>query len=164
MPIHTVPVTEEIERKFIPEAVPDLSLLGEGIALAQGYLAQDGGVEVRLRTTTSAATLTIKAGSGLTRTEVEVAISTEQAEALWPHTAGRRIEKTRYRTVVDDAGRHVADVDVYRGALAGLCTVEVEFVSEKDAAVFTPPRWFGREVTGDPGWSNAALARHGVPR
>jgi CYTH domain-containing protein len=39
----------------------------------------------------------------------------------------------------------------------------VEFDSEDDAAAFAPPHWFGREVTGQAGWSNAALARHGLP-
>jgi CYTH domain-containing protein len=58
---------------------------------------------------------------------------------------------------------HVAEVDLYAGALAGLCVVEVEFSSETDAAAFIPPAWFGRELTGQRGWNNAALARHGRP-
>ena len=57
----------------------------------------------------------------------------------------------------------MADVDVYAGALAGLCTAEVEFDSEDEAGAFTPPTWFGREVTGERAWSNAALARDGLP-
>ena len=53
--------------------------------------------------------------------------------------------------------------DRYEGALEGLVTVEVEFPTEEEAARFEPPGWFGRELTGEPGWSNAALARHGRP-
>jgi adenylate cyclase len=156
-------VTIEIERKFILPENPAGNGLGAGVALRQGYLAEEGAVEVRLRITPSEATLTVKAGTGQTRTEVELAISMEQAEALWPHTIGRRIDKTRHRVELDDPLGSVAEVDVYAGALAGLCVAEVEFGSEADAAAFVPPAWFGRELTGRTGWSNAALARHGRP-
>lgn len=147
---------------MLPE-VPSSGQLGAGVHVRQGYLAEQGSVEVRVRITSTSATLTVKAGAGVTRTEVELGISLEQAEALWPHTLGRRIDKTRYRVALDDTGGHVAEVDVYAGALAGLCVVEVEFGSEADAAAFVSPGWFGRELTGERGWSNAALARHGRP-
>lgn len=153
----------EIERKFILAEPPPADLLGRAVHLRQGYLAEEDAVEVRVRITPSDATLTVKAGAGLSRTEVEVAISIEQAESLWPYTDGRRIDKERHRVVLDESLGHVADVDLYRGVLAGLCVAEVEFASEPDAAAFVPPQWFGREITGERGWSNAALARLGMP-
>jgi adenylate cyclase len=156
-------VLVEIERKFLVKALPDAPTLGAGVPIRQGYIAEEGDVSVRLRITPSGATLTVKAGRGVSRTEVEWAVSTEQAEALWPHTAGRRIEKRRHRVVLDGSNGRVAEVDVYAGGLPGLCTVEVEFESERDAAAFAAPHWFGRDVTGEPGWTNAALARHGLP-
>jgi CYTH domain-containing protein len=116
-----------------------------------------------VRITDRAAVLTVKAGAGLSRTEVEVAIARHEAGALWTHTEGRRIEKTRYRVAHPDLGDHIAEVDVYAGALAGLWTAEVEFDSEDEAGAFSPPAWLGREVTGETAWSNAALARHGLP-
>ncbi len=144
--------------------VPNAKLLGPGTHIRQGYLAEDDPVTVRVRITDLEATLTIKAGTGLARTEVEVVIASDQAEALWPHTEGRRVDKTRHRVDIEgDAGRHVAEVDVYAGSLVGLCVVEVEFDSESAAAAFPPPEWFGEELTDVPGWSNAALARHGRP-
>ena len=151
----------EIERKFLAASVPGEQDLAPGRRLRQGYLAEDGAVEVRLRRTGDAAALSVKAGAGLRRTEVEAPISAEDAEALWAHTEGRRLEKVRYEVVLD--GGLVAEVDRYEGDLDGLVTVEVEFASEADAARFEPPAWFGRELTGAPGWSNAALARHGRP-
>lgn len=153
-------MTHEIERKFLVAHPPALDL-SAGVALRQGYVALDGDVEVRVRIRDGDAILTVKAGSGLTRTEVEVALAAGDAEALWPHTAGRRVEKRRFAVPV---GPHLADVDVYAGALAGLCTAEVEFTDETSAAAFEPPSWFTRDVTGDPAWSNAALARFGLPR
>ena|SRR5437660_417164 len=150
----------EIERKWIVPRLPRAELLGPGESLRQGYLARDGVVEVRVRTTTSASAVTIKAGVGMSRTEVETEVSSADAEALWPYTAGRRVEKVRHRVGLDT---FVAEVDVYGDRLAGLYTVEVEFPSEADAASFDPPEWFGREVTGDARWSNASLAEHGLP-
>lgn len=150
----------EIERAFVAEGVPDPALLGPGVPLRQGYVASEGEVEVRLRIRAEDAVLTIKAGRGMVRTEVELPLSTEDAEALWPHTQGRRIAKHRHRVRV---GEHVAEVDVYHDGLAGLCRIEVEFNSSQRADAFEPPAWFGREVTGDDRWSNASLARHGRP-
>ena len=159
---HTDRVTIEIERKFILSEAPTAQLLGPGVHIRQGYLAEEADVEVRVRITATNATVTVKAGTGLSRTEVDVAVSLEQAESLWPHTVGRRIDKTRYRVTLADPAGHVAEVDVYGGALAGLCVAEVEFSSEIEAAAFTPPAWFGHELTGQSGWSNATLARHGM--
>lgn len=153
----------EIERKFLVDSLPSPEVLGVADHLRQGYLAEEGGVSLRLRVTDSAATLTVKVGSGLERTEVEVAIGGDEAEALWPHTVGRRVEKWRHRLALEGADALVAEVDRYGGDLEGLLTVEVEFADAREAADFPPPAWFGTEVTGDERWSNAALARHGRP-
>jgi adenylate cyclase len=161
--VHTFWVPQEIERKFIPSKVPNLQEFGIATALQQGYLAEDGPVEVRLRRTANAETLTVKTGSGLARSEVELPLTPEQANALWPYTAERRIEKTRYRAELRDSARHIVEIDVYGAALTGLCVIEVEFETSAEAAEFVPPEWFGREVTGEQGWSNASLAQHGLP-
>ena len=134
--------------------------VGSGIAIRQGYIAEEGEAEVRVRITDSASFVTIKAGRGRSRTEVEIGVALDEAEQLWAHTAGRRIEKVRHTVEVEGA---TAEVDVYGGALEGLIVVEVEFDSEPAADAFNPPPWFGRELTGDKRWSNAALARHGRP-
>ena len=155
-------MASEIERKFLVPEAPEPAGLGLGARLRQGYLAVDGPVEVRLRHTDGAATLTVKAGAGLRRTEVEVPLDPAEADELWPHTEGRRVAKMRHRMALD--GELVAEVDLYEGALAGLCTVEVELASQADATAFTPPGWFGEELTGQKAWSNAALALHGRPR
>jgi adenylate cyclase len=155
-------VAIEIERKFLVRALPTADVLGAGELLRQGYLAEEGDAAVRIRITDRAATLTVKAGHGLSRTEVELPISREQADALWPHTKGRRIEKTRHRVDLGD-GSLTAEVDVYAGDLAGLNTVEVEFDDSARATAFVPPDWFGVDVTDEAGWTNAALARNGRP-
>ncbi len=151
----------EIERKFLVVDEPDpAQVLGE-VRLRQGYLAVDGPVEVRLRETEGATTLTIKAGRGLERTEVEMALAVGDAEQLWPHAESRGLSKRRRR--VDLGGGTIAELDVYDGGLSGLRVVEVEFADADAAERFAPPPWFGREVTSEGGWSNAELALRGRP-
>lgn len=164
----------EIERKFLvddPAGVPRAD--GPGMLLRQGYLAEDGDVQVRVRDAGGATTMTAKVGRGVSRHEVEVTIGRADFDALWVATAGRRVHKTRHRIPLGAAAdtdaaapvadRLVAELDEYGDDLAGLWLVEVEFPTLDAAEAFTPPAWFGREVTGDAAWSNAALARHGRP-
>jgi CYTH domain-containing protein len=154
-------VASEIERKFLVATVPGPAELGSGARLRQGYLAIDGPVEVRVRRTDDRAVLTVKVGHGLSRTEVELDLTAAQADALWPSTTGRRVEKVRHALLLDTG--EVADVDVYEGELAGLVTAEVEFADRRSADAFTKPEWWGRELTGDTAWSNASLAMEGRP-
>jgi adenylate cyclase len=71
---------------------------------------------------------------------------------------GRLIEKTRH---IIKAGDFVWEIDVFAGALSGLVIAEVEMDSESDEPALPP--WLGREVTGDPAWTNAVLAIEGMP-
>jgi adenylate cyclase len=148
----------EIERKFrVRDAPQDLS---GGTRLLQAYLAVDGDVEVRLRDRGGTPVLGVKGGHGVERTEVEVEIDRASFDVLWGLATDRRIEKTRYRL---PAGGQTAELDVYAGSLGGLRVVEVEFSSREEAEAFVAPSWFGDELTGDPRWSNAALATDGPP-
>ena len=152
--------TIEIERKFLVrddawqiDAPPPQTLL-------QGYLSCSGGNSVRVRIIgQTAARLTIKTGRhGLAREEYEYAIPVEEARSLLSHAAGRIIEKQRYRVAHDGA---VWEVDVFGGAHRGLTIAEIELSSEGDRPSL--PRWLGREVTGDPQYSNRALAAGSCP-
>jgi CYTH domain-containing protein len=79
---------------------------------------------------------------------------------LWPLTAGRRVEKTRY--VIDQSG-YCLELDLFRGALTPLMLLEVEFESVAGSQDFIPPNFVGREVTLDRAYSNAMLATTGLP-
>jgi CYTH domain-containing protein len=152
----------EIERKFLVESAP--AELGgyRSTSIEQGYLSIGAdGSEVRIRRRDDALTLTVKSGRGLVRDETEVELSAEQFEALWPATAERRIEKTRYEIPASEG--LVIELDVYRGALDGLVVAEVEFPSEEASGRFAGPGWFGVEVTTDDAYKNRALAVDGRP-
>lgn len=152
----------EIERKFL---VADDWTVPPGAPsepMRQAYLTvSSADPEVRIRQTPSGSLMTVKAmvagGSGVAvvRTEIEFPISAEVFERLWSLPAAEALDKVR-ATVW--AGAAEATVDTYSGTLAPLRVVEVEFPTLADAAAFTPPDWFGAEVTGQKPFGNRALA------
>ena len=153
----------EIERKFLVDAVPDGLDGRRSTAIEQGYVAIDpDGTEVRIRRRDGASTLTVKSGGGLARVEEELAIDDAAFERLWPLTAGRRIEKVRHVIPTDVPGVEI-ELDDYRGDLDGLLVAEVEFPGEDEAHAFTPPPWFGADVTDDRRFKNQRLAVDGRP-
>ena len=152
---------KEVERKFLVVRLPDLDAAHAAL-IRQGYLtAESDTVEVRLRQKGTNYFITHKKGAGLERYEHEADIGKSAFETLWPATKGCRVEKMRWTGGLP--GGLAFELDIFDGALAGLKLVEVEFATREDAARFEPPDWFGRDVTGDPTYSNATLARGGVP-
>jgi len=158
--VNNDPMAKEIERKFmvVGDAWRDAAVSSRSIV--QAYLAVDGGTELRVRLSNGdQARLTVKLGvSAMTRDEFEYPLPLDDARAMLAASPGRMIAKTRH---IIRAGGHVWEVDVYEGSLEGLVIAEVELGAEDDDPVL--PAWLGREVTGDPAWSNAALATHGRP-
>ncbi len=55
------------------------------------------------------------------------------------------------------------ELDVFDGELSPLTVAEVEFPTVEEAEAFTPPDWFGREVTYDKRYSNANMTINGRP-
>ncbi len=154
-------MSTEIERKFLVAEVPDLSGAKKAV-VRQGYLtAPEDSTELRLRQKNDSHFLTLKGGGGLVRVEREAEISSEQFETFWPETKGRRVEKARYTGMLPDG--HVYELDIFEGDLAPLCLVEVEFASEAQALDYTPPSWFGADVTEDKRYKNKNLAISGRP-
>lgn len=138
-------MSREIERKFI---IPHFPAELEGHlpqTIEQGYLAlEPGGQEVRLRKTPAGCWLTVKSAGDMVRSEYETALTSEQFQALWPGTLGRRIQKDRYQLVRKG---YFIEVDVYRQPLRGLILAEVEFSSISLADSYEKESWMGQEVT-----------------
>ena len=150
----------EIERKFLVERDSWREANGGSRHILQAYLALEDGTSVRVRIYDGRhARLTVKFDiSAMARNEFEYPIPIADAEQMVAASKGRLVEKTRH-TITSDG--FVWEVDAYEGALAGLVIAEVEMQSEDDAPVL--PDWVGREVTGDSSWSNAMLAKRGLP-
>ena len=148
--------SREIERKFLIKRLPLEILRSRHFRLAQGYLAKDrGGRHVRLRKKAKAMSLTFKVGRGSAREEREIKLSPAQFAMLWPATRGRRLHKTRYEIPWK---KLKIEVDIYHGRNHGLVVAEVEFKNHASRRKFKPPRWFGREITGEKRYSNVRLA------
>lgn len=153
-------MAKEIERKFLVRGDGWKSRADEGSSIRQAYImAMDGrNMRVRVRDNRKA-TLTIKAGGhALTRDEFEFDVPVKEAIPLFALKLGNLIEKTRYKV---KHARHVWEIDVYRGDLAGLVVAEVEMKSEKESPEI--PDWIGQELTGNAAYSNQALALSGLP-
>jgi len=149
--------SREIERKFLIRHLPVKILRARHFRIAQGYLANErGGRHVRLRKKRNTAFLTFKVGRGAAREEREIRLSEAQFAMLWPATRGRRLHKTRYEIPWK---KLKIEVDIYHGRNHGLMVAEVEFPNHASRRRFKPPRWFGREITGEKRYSNVRLAR-----
>src|SRR5438093_13526316 len=151
------PNSREIERKFLLKRLPEKLNRSRRYIIAQGYLATEpAGRHVRLRKKGKTSSLTFKVGRGAQREEREVKLSPKQFATLWPATAGRRLRKTRYEIPWKNLK---IEIDTYHGRNHGLMVAEVEFPSQASCRQFKPPRWFGREITGEKRYSNVRRAR-----
>lgn len=150
----------EIERKFLVE---DDSWRQAGctgsLAIRQFYLGRRDAFSVRVRIVDEAeAFLTIKTGSGFARGEFEYPIPLQDALDLEPARIGITIAKRRHHLPLGD---HLIELDVFEGELAPLVVAEIELRTETDVVAL--PGFLGREVTGDPAFSNVRLATAGLP-
>lgn len=149
----------EIERKFLVDEPPPELNNYPSHGIEQGYVVVADDFEVRLRKKGDRYYQTVKSDGALLRHEVEIELSRSQFEALWPLTEYKRVEKTRYEI---DYGGLLIELDVYSGNLEGLIVAEVEFQTEEESKTFSPPGWFGIEVTGDARYKNKHLASEGI--
>jgi len=155
-------MAKEIERKFL--VTGDNWRPGvRGVPYRQGYLGAgaDASCTVRVRVAGARAFLTVKGRAvGGSRDEYEYRIPVADAEEMLERLCvGGRIEKLRHR--VPYAGR-TWEVDEFAGENAPLVVAEVE-LDRIDAEV-SLPSWVGLEVTNDPRYTNAALARNPYSR
>lgn len=145
----------EIERKFLIRSDGWREQADAGIAIRQGYVV-NGDPSVRVRLMGQKGFLTIKAGqSWRARREYEYEIPHGDAADMLDNLCSPPIlEKRRHKL---RHGDHLWEIDVFAGANAGFMLAEVE-LADADEAVEIPD-WAGPEVTGDPRFFNAYLAR-----
>jgi CYTH domain-containing protein len=146
----------EIERKFLVKPglwIPESG----GVIIRQGYLSSVPSRVVRVRVADNDAFLTVKGvQTKLSRIEYEYPIPRSDAEVLLNELCERPlVEKTRRRQRVGDK---IWEIDVFHGENEGLILAEIELRSEDEA--FELPSWTGDEVSNDPRYFNANLARN----
>lgn len=147
---------QEIERKYLVTSMDFVREATEVIPIDQGYLhAQPPTVRVRLWG--EQGFITIKGGSdpsGLAREEYEYEIPLADARSLLELCGSHRLSKVRH--LVPYRG-HTWEVDIFTGRHEGLVLAEIELSSIGEQ--YDLPPWIGEEVTGDPRYYNAMLAR-----
>lgn len=146
----------EIERKFLIKNLPENLEQYDHKEIAQGYLCTSP--VVRIRRSNDDYYLTYKGGGMMAREEYNLPLTKDAYDHLLPKIDGLLIEKTRYLIPLEDG--YTAELDIFEGALEPLILVEVEFESIDAANSYTPPEWFGEDVTNSPNYHNSYLSQH----
>lgn len=147
---------KEIERKFL--------VRGDGwrhgskcVYCCQGYLLSDRNCTVRVRIIGEQAYLTIKGKTvGITRLEYEYGIPVDDAQDMLNHLCLRPLIE-KYRYIIMYSGIKW-EVDEFLKDNEGLIVAEVELESEDQKIDL--PLWVGQEVSHDPRYHNANLAKY----
>ncbi len=146
----------EIERKFLVIGHPWRKHAESSSEYRQGYISTDPDRVVRIRLAGEQAFVTLKSRpvDGV-RPEFEYPIPTDDArELLRTMCPPPHIHKTRHRIPHEGL---TWEVDVFHGIHEGLVVAEVELVDLRQPVKL--PSWAGKEVTGDPRYSNSCLTR-----
>ncbi|SFG62547.1 CYTH domain-containing protein [Lachnospiraceae bacterium C7] len=145
----------EIEKKYLLDTIPfDLSSYDKK-EISQGYLCTSP--VVRIRKSNNKYILTYKGQGLMAREEYNLPLNEEAFNHLIPKVDGLLIKKTRYLIPLEDG--LTAELDVFHDELEPLKLVEVEFSSIDEANSFTPPSWFGEDVTFSNKYHNSNLSK-----
>lgn len=147
----------EIEKKYLilPELLPQALSTFPSHDLEQAYLCTEP--VLRVRRQDDHYEMTMKGGGMMAREEYTLPLSEEAYAHLKAKADGNVITKTRYLLPLADG--LTAEVDVFAPPFSPLIMAEVEFHSIEEAGSFTPPAWFGREVTYDKAYHNSTMSR-----
>lgn len=145
----------EIERKFIPKYLPENLEQYPSHDIEQGYLCTSP--VVRIRKMDNSYFLTYKSAGLMVHEEQEMPLSEEGYLHLRAKADGILISKRRYYLPLDET--HTIELDLFHGSLEGVLLAEVEFSSVEDANRFTPPEWFGEDVTYDKRYHNSEMSK-----
>lgn len=144
----------EIEKKYLINTLPQNLESYPYRSLQQGYLCTSP--VVRIRKDNEQYELTYKSKGLMSREEYTLPLTKEAYEHLKTKIDGRLIAKKRflipYKTFT-------IELDVFENDLSPLILAEVEFSSEEEALAFTPPDWFGKDVTFSSQYHNSTLSQ-----
>ena len=143
----------EIERKYLLKKLPENLDSYPHRHLEQGYLCV--APVVRIRKDDDKYELTYKSGGMMVRQEYNLVLTKDSYEHLKKKIDGRLITKKRYMLPYQG---YTIELDVFENDLAPLVLAEVEFETEDQANTFTPPEWFGKDVTFDGRYHNSFLS------
>lgn len=143
----------EIERKYLVKQVPENLASYPFHEIEQGYLCTEP--VVRIRRQDEDYYLTYKSKGLMVREEYNLPLTKDTYFHLREKVDGRLISKRRYLIPLDP---YTIELDVFRSPKDDLILAEVEFPSEEEALAFTPPEWFGEDVTNSSLYHNSHLS------
>ncbi len=145
----------EIERKFLVNEIP-FPLDGYNRhEIEQAYLCTEP--VVRIRKSDNNYYMTYKSKGKISREEYNLPLTKEAYEHLLSKADGNILTKTRYE--IPEKDNLIIEFDVFHGKFEGLLLAEVEFESEEQANSYTPPAWFGQDVSLTGEYQNSVLSR-----
>lgn len=145
----------EIERKYLITEIPFSLDSYKCRHIEQGYLCTEP--VVRIRRDDDEYYLTYKSKGLMVREEYNLPLTREAYLHLKGKADGRIISKKRY--MIPLSPTLTAELDIFLDDLSPLMLAEVEFQDIKDAEYFTPPEWFGQDVTYSTKYHNSTLSQ-----
>ncbi|MDF2888177.1 MAG: adenylate cyclase [Lacrimispora sp.] len=147
----------EIERKYLVTNPPENYKSYPYHFIEQGYLSTDPVVRVRKEDETYI--LTYKSKGLLAREEYNLPLNEDSYKHLISKTDGSILTKKRYLIPMEHSAHLTIELDVFEGQYEGLMLAEVEFENLEEAHSFTPPSWFGKDVTLTGEYQNSRLSQ-----
>ena len=145
----------EIERKYLIHTLPENLENYPHRIIEQGYLSTEP--VVRIRRDNDEYILTYKSKGLMVREEYNLPLTKDSYMHLREKIDGRLIIKKRY--LIPLSNEFTIELDIFGGDLAPLMLAEVEFPNETSANSFTPPKWFGEDVTFSGEYHNSRLSQ-----
>lgn len=151
----------EIERKYLIVQLPENLETYPYRIIEQGYLNTDP--VIRIRRDNEKYELTYKSKGFMCREEYNLPLTQEAYVHLLPKIDGRLIQKKRYQIPLSDFKEDLLgltiELDIFEGDLNPLILAEIEFPNEESANSFSPPAWFGKDVTFSGKYHNSYLSQ-----
>lgn len=150
----------EIERKWKIEKLPEGYDAFPYSVIEQAYLCTDP--VVRIRRQDQDYYLTYKSKGLLEREEYNLPLTCDAYEHLLKKADGMVLTKRRYQIPLSSSVETpdlTIELDLFSGAYEGLMLAEVEFPTKEAALSFTPPDWFGEDVTFSGQYQNSRLSQ-----
>lgn len=145
----------EIERKYLIKEIPFNLDNYKKRRIEQGYLSTEP--VVRVRQDNDNYYLTYKSAGFIAREEYNLPLTKDSYEHLIEKSDGIVLTKDRYEIPLDET--HIIELDIFHGHYEGLILAEVEFASIEESDSFTPPQWFGEDVSMSSKYHNSNLSK-----
>ena len=149
----------EIERKYRIGRLADLPKHYTSFpchAIEQAYLRTDP--VIRIRREDESYYLTYKGKGLLAREEYNLPLTKESYDHLLKKADGIILTKTRWLLPAEGNEDLTIELDIFEGVYKGLILAEVEFPTLEAAQTFSPPSWFGEDVTFSGQYQNSRLS------